>query len=319
MDISKENTLRKLILLLSLLFLFPSNPLRANSYPDNRPEVKTVLEKRDPDLILIPFDLVGNMIVVKARVNGQEGNFIVDTGTDIMVLNSSVFAEHQYSFATNGVSINDRIDEVKMTNVKFAWNGIQRRQLAAKIIDLKLIERSKGVQIIGFIGHSILKDFEVLFDYEKRMLTLFRLDRRGERIDQSYFKEPPVHRMKLSMADHFPYVKAEREGRVFQFIIDSGAEMNLLSPRAEKALSADLNFINTRYLIGFGQERIPTKEYLVQNLKINDLQLKPMHTLISKLDGFNEVLNHSLDGFLGYEFLSQQKTSINFRRKELLL
>ena len=69
------------------------------------------------------------------------------------------------------------------------------------------------------------------------------------------------------MADHFPYVKMEREGSVFQLIIDSGAEMNLLSPRAEKALSDDLVFVNTRYLIGFGQERISTKEYLVQRFK----------------------------------------------------
>ena len=132
MLISKKHLLRQLILSLSLLLLFPSNRLLANSSRNIYQEVNTVLENRDPDLIIIPFDLVGNMIVVKAMVNGQKGNFIVDTGADILVLNSRLFTEHQYSFATNGVSINDRIDEVKITHVEFIWTGIQRRQLAAK-------------------------------------------------------------------------------------------------------------------------------------------------------------------------------------------
>lgn len=314
---SKATVLVQIFLCLLLSIL--STDLFATTQNLNILNLKTVPEKSGPNLLVIPFELVGKMIVVKGSVNGHQGNLIVDTGADIMVLHARIFPQHQYILPVDGANINNRFENLRMINVKFNWMGIQRKNLAAKIIDLSLVEHSKGIEILGFIGHSVLKHYEVLFDYQEQLLMLFRLDRKGERINQTYFLTPPVYKIKLSMVDHFPYLTMKEGKMTFRLIIDSGAEMNILSPRAEEILVDYLAYVNTRQLIGFGKETILCKAYLHRNFKVSDLKLKPMHTLIREMDGFNDVLDHALDGFLGYEFLSQQKVSINLKRKELLV
>lgn len=268
---------------------------------------------------MVPFKLVGNMIIVKAKGNKKEGNFIVDTGADMMVLHSRFFPDQYNILPANSVSINDQTVEMKVINVNFNWMGIERNNAPAKVIDLSLIEKSKGIDITGLIGYPILKKFEILFDYKEKKLTLFRLDKKGNRLNKSHLTDTPTHQIKLDMAYHFPYIKMQLGDKPIHLIIDSGAEMNILSPQAEKTLSKNLVYLNTRYLIGFGQERIPCKQYLVKNFNIQDIELNPMHTLIQNMEGFNEALEISLDGFLGYEFLSQHKTSINFKRKEMMI
>ena len=310
-------------LLTTIFFLLLPIILLANIVSDvdsrkpNHKYLKKVHTKPNPNVMVMPFELIGNLIVVKAIVNEKEGNFVIDTGADMMILHSRFFTESYSAMEANSVSINDQTEEIKITHVSLNWNGIKRKNEVAKVLDLGLIEKSKGIDILGFIGYPILKDFEVLFDYQGKTLTLFRLNRKGNRLDKIYLTEAPTHLVELEMAYHFPYITMYNGDEPIHLLLDSGAEMNILSPQAEEKLLKSLVYQNTRHLIGFGQARIPCKEYLVKNFNIQDIELHPMKTLIQNMEGFNEALDISLDGFVGYEFFFQHKTSINFKRKEM--
>ena len=317
-------TLLKNFLLHAALFLLPlllfSNLVSATETRTlNYINIETVPTTSKQNVILIPFELIGNLIIVKAKVNEQEGNFVVDTGADIMVLHSRFFTKEYPSLDANSVSINDQTEEIKITQVHFKWMGISRKNQSARVVDLSLIEKSKGIDILGFIGYPILKDFEVLFDYEEKTLTLFKLNSKGNRLDKFYLTDEPTHQINLEMAYHFPYLTLQNGEESIHLLIDSGAEMNILSPQAEEKLTTSLEYVQTRHLIGFGQTRIPCKEYLVKNFKLEEMEWQGMHTLIQNMEGFNEFLEMDLDGFLGFEFLSQHKISINFQKRELLI
>ena len=44
-----------------------------------------------PDQTIIPFELAGRIIVVQAEVNGVAGNFLLDSGAPVIMLNRSYF------------------------------------------------------------------------------------------------------------------------------------------------------------------------------------------------------------------------------------
>src|SRR5215207_700895 len=83
-------------LLLAALFSSPSG-VYANekhgsiSLPANI-HIYTLLS--DSSSCIIPFNRVGNLIVIKAKVDTTEGNFILDTGAPHLVLNLTYFRDY---------------------------------------------------------------------------------------------------------------------------------------------------------------------------------------------------------------------------------
>ena len=57
--------------------------------------------------------------------------------------------------------------------------------------------------------------------------------------------------------------------------------------------------------------------------KLNDVKLKdslslmPMNTVLINFDGMFEAYGVFLDGVLGYEFLKQKRTIINYKKEKL--
>ena len=73
--------------------------LRANGTPPEHSQrnisIRTVAS--DSSSCVIPFNRVGNLIVIKARVDTIEGNFILDTGAPNLVLNLTYFRDYPLS------------------------------------------------------------------------------------------------------------------------------------------------------------------------------------------------------------------------------
>ncbi|MCT4623410.1 MAG: hypothetical protein N4A46_07280, partial [Schleiferiaceae bacterium] len=50
--------------------------------------------KGDYHDMIIPFKRVGNLIMVEAKIDGQMGYFVLDTGAPYLVLNSTYFRDY---------------------------------------------------------------------------------------------------------------------------------------------------------------------------------------------------------------------------------
>ena len=133
--------------------------------------------------IVVPFQLAGNSIVVRASVNGVAGNFLFDTSSPDVLLSSARFQGfpcEKYSEATDihgniPVTLCFSVKELKLGESELPW----RRQFVP-VLDLRNLEAVKGMHLHGIFGHSAFRAFAVMIDFESQELTLFPLGKNGD-------------------------------------------------------------------------------------------------------------------------------------------
>jgi predicted aspartyl protease len=126
----------------------------------------------------VPFDLKAHLIMIKVRVNynPEEYNFILDTGTFSVVsgeIAGSIKAKDEIVINakdSNGTSKNTKM--ILLDNLSVS--GVAVSGCAAGVIDLKKLSELTGVRIDGLIGSNFLKNFRLVIDYRKKILTFSR-------------------------------------------------------------------------------------------------------------------------------------------------
>ena len=119
-------------------------------------------------------------LIVKASVNGKNGFFLIDTGSSISLLNSSVLKkykleenpfDHRKAIGFNGSRM--IIKKVSNGNVvlgeTFSHDDFYSMDLS-RIADAIFAET--GIKIVGIIGADLLIKYKGIIDYNQRYLTL---------------------------------------------------------------------------------------------------------------------------------------------------
>ena len=146
--------------------------------------------------IYIPFTLVGQLIVVEARVDTHIGNFIVDTGSERLLLNKDYIKETTNKAVTavgNTGFLTVSEKQVDSLNV----DQLAVYNLLAHIVDLNHIEIKKNTLILGILGYNVFQHFELFIDFQNSRIVLSRVDKKGTRLDSiAYYgsRRPPAAR-----------------------------------------------------------------------------------------------------------------------------
>ena len=102
----------------------------------------------------IAFQLIGNLIVVTATVDEKAGNYIVDTGVSVLILNQNFFQGKETEKEMTGIIASGGITQTRYSHVKLGtheWKGVY-----SEITNLEAIERALGMTIHGLIGCHLL-------------------------------------------------------------------------------------------------------------------------------------------------------------------
>lgn len=274
-----------------------------------------------PNIIRVPFTLTGTLITVRARVDSVEGNFFFDTGASGLLLNYRHFGQPGELSAADGGGVTGKVRVMGSTRTDtFVLDNHLSTGITAELIDLSHIERAKKTDLVGLIGYSVFRDFEVLFDYGTSVLMLVRTDAAGNPIDPvPDWEYKPTGGAAIKVSGHIAMVWlgfGSKQGKWFG--LDSGAEQNLLSTGSGKRFLKNNFEIRRRVkLRGMGQEGIEVLSGVLQNARVDTFTLKPMATLLTNLREINAAYETQLDGILGYEFLSQCPVSINYKKRRL--
>ena len=265
----------------------------------------------------IPFQLAGKLIIVPAGIDGQPVHLIVDTGVDHLLLNaryfrgtlnpdrfSGAYGEEQAVYSNY---FDLQLGELSMTDVY------------AEIIPLEQLEQAKQVPIHGLIGMSLLKNFEVLFDFRAATLTLFETDRRG---NSAFFYLPtPSDTLPFLWKGPLPCLVAQLGKTRLNLALDTGAEINVLNVGLERRLSAALTpQERATEIISFGPRPDAQAVFALQDLFVDSWACPPVRVVFRSLNRYNANLRGPiLDGIVGYDLLSSQQIGINFRKQEVYL
>lgn len=268
----------------------------------------------------ISFLLVGDLLLVAAEIEEQHGWLVLDTGAPGLVLNRAYFdGNHAGNQEEALVDVHGQYfipgwKTIKSLRIgRLDINKVDR----ARVLDLVGMEQLKGEKILGLLGWSVLRDFAWLLDWDRQMLQLYGLNRRGELLCRGPL-ETPADSADLYFIDHLPFLRASIGTKSVDLGLDTGAEVNVWCRPRQKWVQKHFLAQDTLLLQGFGSKRTKVPYGHLQPFLIGCRDYSETSFIVPNHSSFG--LNSTLgpiDGVLGLPFLKSRKVLFNFRSKKV--
>lgn len=274
--------------------------------------------------IQIPFSRAGNLVLVQARADSIEGNFVLDTGCPNLVLNLTYFRHYPLSFDQdadkNGMT--GSVGAVSQTMIRsFSFGNMHYPRLEADLVNLGHIENMKGVKILGLLGVQLFKQFELFIDYEKNLIWLRMVNRKENGLMQHPMLSDTsaYHTVPFDLLDDKIILKTEMGGKKIKLIIDSGAETNIIDSRLPDKIFEQVNITGRILVAGVGNKRVEALQGDMRNIKIGNQLILSLPIVITNMEKTCFSYSGCVDGILGFDFLSLQKIGFNFVKRKMYI
>lgn len=254
------------------------------------------------------FTFNGGLILVKAQIDGDFGAFILDTGAPGLVLNSKEKPENKI-IAT---SVNSSIEVGEVTVKSFKWGNLEKSNVEGYSLDISHMGRDNSESPDGLIGYQILKNNSVSVDFDNQKIGLLSQKDLKEKIKSS----ENVVSIPFETDGYLPIIKLKINNKTYRFILDTGAEKNLL----DEAFFEKVNARNTKYELIQGLDggirKVASGE--VANLKSKKYKIEKMDFLFSDLSWVNSgQYDFHIDGLLGLPFFQKKNFVIDYRKGKI--
>ena len=261
---------------------------------------------------LASFTFERNLIFFEASVNGQSGNYILDTGAPTLVVNNRGRADAGGNYTGYGSGGTVSCSDYRVAD--FRMNGRTFRNYWAIGLDLRGMEDRTGRTIDGMVGYDLINDGELRIDYAARSFRLLPSSRHPQH-DQ---REPKAV-LKFSLVDHLPVIRLRIDGKRYDFAIDTGAGVNLVDDKlVEKLpLQRTTDRMNIQGLDGRPVD-LDLYTILLSQLPQSDKNEAPVELLATDLQHLEDN-GQQIAGILGSAFLSRYTVGIDYRRRRIYL
>ena len=279
-------------------------------------------EKPQAKVLTVPITLSkDNLIVTQAVINGEEHNFIIDSGCPILYLNSKYFrgSEDNGTRVSTSEDVNGKIsggqDVIYVDS--FDFNGIHADSIKVMMSDLSHLEN--GTEVYGLIGYDVYKDYDLLFDYKGKTLTLIDPDYTETFLkERKYEYEEVPFEMSKAMR-HIPLINGQIDTSSLTFGIDCGASSDLLDSGLWEEFKNMMKRVKTTKLKGVSNDKgTDIHAGKLKSLKIGGKTFRNTRTVFNSISHLNMSKDERIDGLIGYEVLSRQKTILSYRNKKLI-
>ena len=257
----------------------------------------------------VSFTMLEGMMVVEATVNQQLGNFIIDTGAPTLVLNAYPSA----ATAPKGRGISDDLNADEIIVEDFSWSTIRKRNLNAFKVDISHLELVAGKPIAGIIGYDILKEVELVVNYQTKTVQLSPITKA---ITTS---KSPIAVIPFTMQGHLPVIKVKIGKKKIKLALDTASESNILDSKYLKKINAQVVRLTKGEMQGVDQQIKEVAIATISGTYIKEIALADMNYLFTDLNHLKSESNIYIDGLLGFPFFKQGKMSINYEEKKLYI
>jgi len=273
------------------------------------------LAAADSSSFIIPFSRAGNLLLIKARADDQEGNFILDTGCPGLVLNITYFRNYPVTAdpesESRGMAGAETAEHIEVKD--FRMGGIQEHRLKAQLANLGNIENSKGVKVLGLVGMQFLTNCELIIDFQKNLMYFHVMGRKGLTYKNALLKDTAAyHTLPFEITDNRMIVKTTMAGKKLRFVIDCAAETNILDSRLPNKIFETLSITGRVSLVGVGNKKVEAVTGSLASFNIGNQNIKDMPVLVTNLEKTCFAYGGCVDGVLGLDNLSLQRIGFNF-------
>lgn len=307
-----------IILILNSAIILAEEPIVSLFKP-----TKVYTYERDPipngnfEKLILPLKHAQNLLMVEATINGITGNFILDTGAPYLVVNKTYFRDDIIKTNLVSAGITGSGGEVQRTLVKkLQIQELFYENIEADIANLAPIENSKGVKVLGLLGTNLFTQFEIIIDLRNDNLTLYKLNKQGERIYKDSTIIVPETKMPFTLTNNIIFINGKVNEKNLSFCFDSAAEVNVLSTNVNKKIVEDFVIARRSILVGSGGQKAEVITGVVKQIDIGGQQYNNMQTYLTSITELQKVYSTYFDGIIGYPLMFYGSVGINFKKKE---
>lgn len=269
----------------------------------------------------IPFKLVDRLIVIEGVLNDKKGNFIIDTGSEALILNKVHFKTYSFNYTkerkTFGV-LNNIENPIEKTIRKLSFDNLNLKNKNSDVINLSHIEKSKKIKLLGIIGYAILKDYEVFVDLYLNQITLSKIDKSGKKLGKEKYLEKIDDSINFTLKKHTIVLEVFVNKEKMTFGLDTGAEFNQINSKISKKVLKHFYPKKRIKLTGASSKQIEVLYGSLHRVKLNNkTYFGPMKTILTNLNNMNKAFGTKLDGILGHDFFAQKRIIINYKKEKL--
>ena len=226
----------------------PQQPADAGSpAPSPSPSPSLSLLAPGSRQVSLPFELQDGFILLPAELRGVPGVLLFDTGTPFpLLVNNTVVPLALIGPGSPGAAGSGQtfrihrhadVGPVSLGGERFAHTG------AVISGDIGWLNQIFRASFLGFAGQPLVREHEMLIDYQSRQLSLFRLDAEGRPLAPHTPGREGGVTLPFEGFDagrvNLPYVMAEVAGVRIEVMFDTGTNGSLnLSSEGRRALEA---------------------------------------------------------------------------------
>jgi len=277
-------------------------------------------EKPSHLITKFPFkQLTGGVILVEARFNNiaQPFNFILDSGSGAISLDSSTTAEFKIPHVPSGRTINGIAGTTEVDysqNNKLVLPGLTVDSLDFYINNYDILSSVYGEKIDGIIGYSFLSRYIVKINYDSLKIEVYSQGK-IEYPRSGYLLHPLFTALPIQ-----PLIIKDARTVNANFYIDTGAGLCFLMSKQFEEDSQVLKksrkpvFIQVQGLGGKKQMSLT----VIKGVQIGPYKFRKVPTNILD-DEFNATSYPFLGGVIGNDILHRFNVVFNYAKREIHL
>jgi len=267
----------------------------------------------------IPFEVFGDHIFIKVKVDGSEPlDFIFDTGDGLTVIsdqiasNLNLSANHKVKKTSAGGSVTGAL----IDHNKLEIGDLHVDDIEVYSLDLNHLERLIGRNIDGIIGFDLLDKHIIQIDYDRMEFEIY---------DNKTFKYSGNGlKFDLKLTSYIPHIPAEvklnnGESLKGEYFVNTGAgtTVDFNTPFVNKHKIIDKTGKHYSYLTG-GISKVETTHYegRVVDFNINQFSFSNMPVGISQAE---HGIQHSkkVFGIIGNNVLRRFNIIFDYKNKKM--
>jgi len=254
--------------------------------------------------IAIPFELVNGLIIVEAEINGTLGNYIVDSGSNGILLNAkSDRSEVSYQTLTSTLEGSETVIEL----VKVG--DFEMRELLAFSTDLSNIETYLDKQINGILGCSIFTPNSLGFDFGNSEMIISESGDEKIKVDE-------LTSLSYEMIEDLPMIDIKIGGEVHTFILDSGASSHFIDKKVLDAISSSASRTgNEKDIVTAGGENQVSAEFIIPNCTLGN-QKTSLKAYEKDFKLISQTLDKNISGLISLSKLSKELVFFDLQAKK---
>lgn len=296
------------------------NHIVPNAY---RPYYNDPVVWADTASCTIPFSKVGNLIIIRARIDSVDGNFILDTGAPNLVLNITYFRNYPLTAPdAEKAGVTGAVSTVQQTSVNyFSLGTLKYSKIEADVTNLGHLENSKGIKILGLIGVQFLKQCEMMIDYDRSVIHLHLINRKEADTYQSALlnDDTAYNTIAFDITNDKLLANIEMGGKKVKMMIDCGAETSVLDSRLPNKVFETVEITGRIVLRGSGNEKVEALQGNVKSMRMGTYTWNSLPVIITNLERTCVSYENCLGGILGLDFITSRMVGFNFVKRKMYI